>query len=309
LIDMRLASSAGVLVLAAAAACSPPKTPTAALPPMPSETAHAKTAADRILPLLPDGAQVVVELDLARLRGNAVVGDVATRALASLGEARVPGLPVAVAGSPLATADALVLASYGVGTSQAATVAIVATKDEVAGATRIAPDLVALGPTEWIAQLQTRVSLGGTAVAPELAALRDHAMPEGAKGAVLRAVARLPFDARVALARETGLDGAPAQLSVWGDVADDLAIVIDADAADPGDRRAQNAAKRLAAALHGALVAIANAPIVRAIGVPYALADARLVQRGTWVRAIVEIEPRPLARAVERAAKLLGGAS
>ena len=38
------------------------------------------------------------------------------------------------------------------------------------------------------------------------AALREHAMPQGATGAVLRVTARLPFDARVALARQTGLE-------------------------------------------------------------------------------------------------------
>ena len=37
--------------------------------------------ADRLLALLPDGAQIVVELDLARLRANPVVGAVATAAL------------------------------------------------------------------------------------------------------------------------------------------------------------------------------------------------------------------------------------
>ncbi|HTR52296.1 MAG TPA: hypothetical protein VMJ10_16395, partial [Kofleriaceae bacterium] len=68
------------------------------------------TAFDRILPLLPDGAQVVVELDLARLRANAVVGPVVTRALARLsGDSHLPGLPFAMMGSPLAGADAFVI--------------------------------------------------------------------------------------------------------------------------------------------------------------------------------------------------------
>src|SRR5579863_4752172 len=83
--------------------------------------ARPPTAIERILTLLPDGAQVVVELDLARLRGNAVVGPVATRALARLGgDAHLPGLPFAVMGSPLASADAFVIAAYGVGTDEAA---------------------------------------------------------------------------------------------------------------------------------------------------------------------------------------------
>ncbi|HWU86635.1 MAG TPA: hypothetical protein VN253_05150, partial [Kofleriaceae bacterium] len=41
------------------------------------------TAAERILAMLPQGAQIVVEVDLARLRANPVVGAVVTRALAA----------------------------------------------------------------------------------------------------------------------------------------------------------------------------------------------------------------------------------
>ena len=42
----------------------------------------------------------------------------------------------------------------------------------------------------------------------------------------------------LALARQTGLDAAPAQISAWGDVADDLALIVDCDASDPGDAAA-----------------------------------------------------------------------
>jgi hypothetical protein len=47
---------------------------------------------------------------------------------------------------------------------------------------------------------------------------------------------------------------------------------------------------------------------VRALGVPTSLEDARLIAHGTWVRAIIAIGPRHLARAVARAGALLGGA-
>jgi hypothetical protein len=323
------ASGLGIGVVVVIAACSAPKSPASAIPPTPLEPPRPKTAADRILPLLPDGAQVVIEFDLARLRGNAVVGQVATRAIARIGGGRVPGLPIAIAGSPLADADAIVLASYGVGTAQAATVAVIATTGAVPDATTLAPGLVALGPAEWIAQLQTRAAIDGRDPCPaistaegrcgsigervaapkELLALRDHAMPKGATGAVLRVTARLPFDARVALARETGLDAAPARVSVWGDVADDLVVVLDADAADPGDRASAKATKRLAATLRAALVGIASDSTIRALGVPYKVADAKLIEKGSWVRAIIEIEPRQLARAVQRAGELLGAGS
>jgi hypothetical protein len=134
-------------------------------------------------------------------------------------------------------------------------------------------------------------------------------MPQGATGAVLRVTARLPFDARVAFARDTGLPTAPARLSLWADVADDVALVVDADAADPGDRASKDAAHRLAVALRGAFVSLASDPVVRALGVPDSIADVRLVVKGTWVKAVFAIGPRHLARAVERANELLGGAS
>ena len=280
---------------------------------LPPERTRPATAADRILPLLPDGAQLVVELDLARLRANPVVGPTATRALARLASDRqVPGLPFEIAGSPLAAADAVVIASYGIGTPQTATVTVLATHGEVPGGVPLGDDLVALGPEDWVGQVEARAAIARRQplVAPEeLLALRDHAMPAGATGAVVRITARLPFDARIAIARQTGLDAAPARLSLWGDVADDLAIVVDADAADPGDRAGRDAARRLATALRGELGLIAREPTVRALGVPTSIEDARLIAQGTWVRAIIAIGPRHLARAVERANTMLGASS
>jgi hypothetical protein len=265
------------------------------------------TGAEHVLALLPEGAQLIVEVDLARLRANPVVGDVVTKALAQLGaDAKLPGLPLAVQGSPLANAQQIVMAAYGVGTAQAATLTILTTKDNLADSTRIGPDLVAIGPDDWVGQLEARAAIDAQhplVPADDLLRLRDHAMPEGATGAVIRVTARLPFDARIAFARQTGLDAAPAQLSIWGDVADDLAIVIDADASDGKDK---DAARRLAHTLRGTLGAIAEEPTVRALGVPGSLTDARLVTQGTWVRAVMAVGPRHLARAVERARAMLG---
>ena len=263
-----------------------------------------------MLALLPDGAQVVVELDLARLRANAAVGPLATAALAQLGTGgRVPGLPLTVVGSPLASADAVVLAAYGVGTTEAATVTVIATKSDVPRATRLAPDLVAVGPDEWTSQLATRAQLAAQhplTIPDELMKLRQHAQLQGSTGAVLRVTAQLSFDARVALARLTGLDAAPARISLWGDVADDLVIVLDADATDPGDQANKGAAKRLAHTIRGAIAALGDAPFVRSLGVGQSLDEARLIAQGTWVRAIVAVGPSHLARVVERARAMLG---
>jgi hypothetical protein len=140
----------------------------------------------------------------------------------------------------------------------------------------------------------------------ELRRLRDHAVPDGAPGTTLRITARLPFDARVALARQTGIDGPPAEIAIWGDVVDDAGLVIDTDAADPGDKNGKAAARRLATTLRALLGAAAADPIVRELGLPASLADARLIVQGSWVRTIIAVGPRHLARVVERARAMLG---
>ena len=265
------------------------------------------TQAERALALLPDGAQIVVEIDLARLRANAVVGEVAKDALGrASADTKVPGLPIEVAGSPLAGADFVVLAAYGVGTSHAVTLTILATKADIG--VRLDDELVALGPDEWTRQLEARAAIAAQTplnASAELLALRAHAMPKGAPGAVLQVTAMLGFDARVALARELNIEIAPARLSIWADVADDFAIVIDADATDPGDKASKSAVTRMRAGLARLMLLAANEPALRLLGVSSSLGDARFVEQGTWVRAIVAIGPRHLARVVERARAML----
>ncbi len=301
---MRLLASALVLAIAACACGGRSQTSSVVATP-----ARPATLAERMIALLPDGVQLLVEVDLARLRANPVVGEVTSRALDDLGEdAKLPGLPMTVQGSPLAAADLVVLAAYGVGTAQAATVTLLATRKDVAGATRLAPDVVALGPPEWVDQLEARAAIAAREpLVPtlDLMRLRDHAMPKQAPGAVLRVTARLPFDARVTLARELGLPTAPAQLSVWGDVVDDLAIIVDGDAADPGDKDVKQAARRLADAMRALLVAAGNEPALRALGLTGALRDVRMIDQRSWVRTIITVGPRQLARAAERARAML----
>ncbi|MBL9020214.1 MAG: hypothetical protein JNL83_38870 [Myxococcales bacterium] len=266
--------------------------------------AVAKTAGDRILPLLPEGAQLIVELDLSRLRANPVVGKLVTQVLSG------PHLPLGdVPASPLAAAEMVVLASYGMGTSQAATVTVLATREQVPGGVPLGDGLVALGPEIWTAQLEARAAIAGNngvlVAAPDLMSLRDHAMPDGAPGAALRITARLSFDARVALARQTGLEAPPARVSVWGDVIDDLAIIVDADAADPGDKKTKQPAKRLETGVRGMLAGLAAEPSLQALGLPSSLQGARIIAKGTWVRTIIAVGPSHLQRVVQRANALL----
>ena len=216
------------------------------------------------------------------------------------------------------------LAAYGVGTAQAATLTVVSARREVAGATRLADGVYAVGPPEWVEQAQQRIALASTGEA----ALRD---PAGARapGAARardagRGARRVAADHRAAVVRRAdragrarpGIDAPPAQLSAWGDVVDDLAIVIDCDATDPGSAPAGQAGapagrradptRRLAATLRAMLATVAEQPTIRALGLPPSLAGARLVARGSWVRAIIAVGPEHLRRVAERAAGLLG---
>jgi hypothetical protein len=128
-------------VVAALVACgshpAPRSTPTVA--------PHEVTGGDPLLVYLPDGAQVVIELDLARLRANPVVGAVIAKALAQ--QVAVPGVPSA----PLAQAEQVVLAAYGVGTAQAATLTLLASSSPIPDLAIVAPGVYAIGPPDWIA--------------------------------------------------------------------------------------------------------------------------------------------------------------
>lgn len=280
------------------------------------DTVEPLAADERVLALLPPGAQLVLEVDLARLRANAVVGDLVTRAL---DDGALASLPGAMPASPLAIADRVVLAAYGVGTSNAATVTLLALEVDgaadrgaklaaVPGAIRVTDTLYALGPDEWVGQVEQRAVLSlGRPIRPdpELLALRGRAMPRKAPGASLRLAARLPFEARVSLAREIGIESAPAQLSVWADVVDDFVIIVDADAADPGEKASKKSAARLEAIMRGAIGGLAAEPWARALGIAASLGNAKLAIQGSWVRAIVAIGPARLQRVVERASTIL----
>ena len=247
-----------------------------------------------MLALLPDGAQLVVEVDLARLRANPAVGPLVIKVLGDKGIPQLAGF---------SDADSVVFAAYGLGTKDAGTITLFTAKQALQGATPITKDIFALGGAAWIDQVKAREKIdaaSGLSPSKELMALRERAMPEAAPGASIRISARLTFDARIALARITGIENAPGQLSVWADVVDDLAIIVDADATDPGDK-AKTSVKRMSATMQAALATLASEPAVIALGLPSSITGAKLATRGTWVRAIIAIGPRHLQRVVERA--------
>lgn len=269
-------------------------------PPLEARWQRTATAGDGLLPLVPDGPELVVELDLARARAHPSLGPAVRALLEAPTPAEMAGLPAA---APLDSVSALVLASYDLGTVQAQTLTLLATPgDAHALAERIGGQVVggavALGPP---ALLEAVAARGGAATPASLLRLRARAMPPAASGAVLRVSAALSLEARLSLARHVGLDPPPAALSLWLDLADDAALVAHVhggEADEPG------AAARLRAALRGAISALADAPEVGALGLAPALRGAELSETEGWQRVVVVISPPRLRRAGDRARAL-----
>jgi hypothetical protein len=126
-------------------------------------------------------------------------------------------------------------------------------------------------------------------------------MPEKATGAVLRVTARLGFDARVALASALDLDAAPASVSIWGDVADDLAVVADVDASDGGGAVGDQVGDAVAAAIEVWRDQLAGRAEIVALGLRPAVETIQVAPRGEDVHVVALVGPRRLSRVVRRA--------
>jgi hypothetical protein len=267
---------------------------------------RAATAGDRALRYLPAGADLLIEVDLARLRGNAVVGAVVTRWLAGVSAPEAGSEVVAdLARAPLLTAELVVLAAYGVGSEEAATATLVLGPGEVAGAVRLADGVAVLAPPPLARRCEAATAGAEPSLVTdrELLVLRTDAMPDKAEGATVRAAGRLDFDARVALAAATGASAAPRALSVWADVVDDAALIAVIDGAD-GDKQGEGGA-RLAAALERLRDQLLELEAVRATGLGPAVHRIAVERKGDRVRVVALVGPQRLRRAADRVATVL----
>jgi hypothetical protein len=263
------------------------------------------TAATELLALAPAGAQVVVELDLGRVRDNPAVGALYrafTHAGAPGGEAAA-GAAEAPPFALFRDAELVVICSYDVGAPAAASLTLVraaAQPDPGPRGARLDDRTVALGPAPLVARVarlhagraaSVRGSMAGD---PEFLRLRDAAMPERASAAAARVTARLPFDARIALANLLEVDAVPAALSVWGDVIDDLAVVAllsGDDAGDAADLAAAVVRWRDHADGHALVERWRLAPLLRRV----------VVERdGALARVELVVGPQALGRAARR---------
>lgn len=260
------------------------KAPTAA--PVPTRTS---TAGDHLLSVAPSGADVVLEIDLARLRANVVVGGVLT-ALAAPDEA-------ANRGDLLARAESLLVCVYGVGDVAKQLIVVQASDgEEFPGAAAIGGGRFAVGDPDLVARAVAVGSGQGESVLADAETLRLRAsvMPEKAEFASLRGVVMLDFDARVEVASRTGMSAVPVSIALWGDVVDDLAVV----AQVTGDSDASP--ERLSAALAGLRERVAKQPLVRFLGLAPALAAARLTRSGGTVRVVLVLTPKRLELLAKR---------
>jgi hypothetical protein len=267
--------------------------------PMVKVPARATTAGGALLGAVPAGADALLELDLARLRANPAIGPLA-RALS-------PGAAAAAdptAGGGLVGGDVLVLASYGLGDGAPRTLIVArgAAIAAVPGAVALdAVDAIAVGDAELVRRAQAAAAGAEPAIARDatMMTLRAAAMPPGAAAAAVRLTARLDFDARVALADRLELDAAPATISLWGDVVDDLAVIALLDGDRPRDAKgleqlAGQLVRRLAAGspVYGRLLA-------RELG------RTAVAKRAAGVRLTLVIGPKRLGRLVSRAMAVL----
>jgi hypothetical protein len=248
--------------------------------------ARRSTGGDPVLRRAPSGADAVLEIDLARLRLNPTIGPL-VRSMTGAGE---------VGGDLVAVADLVVVASYRIGETDAGQLVFAAGPevDKLKGAHRVSEQLVAFGPPA----LLRRVDAVGAGHEPPLAddrallQTRAQAMPEKATGASLRMAARLGFEARLALAKKLEIELVPEWLSVWLDVADDLAgVAILGGGADADPQE-------LAVGVGRLRDRVAAATSVRRLGLGPLLEGVRVAVEGRDARVVVVVGPRRLARLV-----------
>lgn len=275
--------AAPLLLAAALAACGPKNEPGQKTVEVPRRR---PTAGDPILRHAPAGADAVLEVDLARLRRNPTVGPLVA-AVTAAGE---------VGGDLIAIGSTVVIASYRIGQTDAGQLVFV-TGPKVAGlrgAHRITDTMVAFGPPVLLRQVDAVGAGQGASLATDRALLRTRAlaMPAGARGASLRIAAELPFDARLALAKRLEIEVVPEWISVWFDVADDLAGVAllgGGDDADPED---------LVTAVARLRDRLAAADSFKRVGLDALVENVGVQVTGRDARVVLVVGPRRLARLV-----------
>jgi hypothetical protein len=258
------------------------------------------TAGADLLSLLPAGANIVAEIDVSRLRGNPISAPLL--ALLTAAERGPEPVFLGVGAEIWARADVVVLAAYEAGRHDAGTLIVArgaGLVDLEVRAQRLDGSTIAMGPPALLSRLAATEAGHSLAADSQLLDLRALAMPEKATGAALRVVARLEFDSRVRLASTLDLDAVPATLSLWGDVADDLALV--AVLAGNDDKESQE----LAHAAVAMRKRLARDSLLRGLALTHLLDGVDIGTGPDGARVIFIVGPQQLARTVDGLVKRL----
>jgi hypothetical protein len=245
--------------------------------------------AESMLRYVPGSPQLLFEVDLRRLRDNPVVGDVVAEFLKQ-DNVLTPIEKKQVIS--LLDVDALVVASYDVGTANAQTLTLLRTNaiNQHGQGVVVADHVLAVGPESLVAaSVEVGVSVADSAIPSVMFSLRSNATLRGSQGYSLRLTAHVPSTAKF-LNAIVGLPALPADFSLWADVADDAAIML-VTPLDPGSQPEL---------LRQQLARIAARAEVRQLGLAPSVAEVSL-RRGPEVETYsVVIPPGRLRRSMQR---------
>lgn len=252
-------------------------------PPVP---ARQQTPGDSLLHAVPSGVDLVLEIDLRRLRDNEIVGPL----MALL----TP--PESIGTSDLLKhADAAIVCVYGIGDG-AKQLVVVRSSAEVPGVRVLGPGLFAVGDSDLLARAEA-VNAGAEAAAngdADFMRLRAAVMPEKAAAAAVRLVARLDFDARVSIAAKIEVSDVPVSIALWGDVVDDLAVIASLGVAQ------QHEVERLNQAMLKVRKSVASHVFIRQLGLAPAVQGARIIRTESGLRVLFVLSPKRLQLVVAR---------
>lgn len=251
--------------------------------PVPTRT---KTAGETLLGSAPLGADLLLELDLKRLRSNPVVG--------SLLESVAPPESQHTA-DLLQQADVALLCVYDIGDVPKQLIVLRSDAERMPGAVSLGNRLYAVGDAQLLSRAEGLQSAEQSMAADrELLRLRAEVMPAKAEAATLRLVARLDFDARVSIASQIAISDVPVSVAVWGDVVDDLAVVAHLGSDEDADT------PRLERAIGGLRTSLAKNALARALGLAAPLRNAQVTRSGKDVRVVLVLGPKRLQLFVRR---------
>jgi hypothetical protein len=280
---MRLAAAWLCLALLACGGSSPP-----VVAPMP---VRATTAGQGLLASAPMGADMLLELDLKRLRNNPVVGSLLA-SVASPNNSETVDL--------LRQAEVALLCVYDIGGVPKQLVILRSDEESLSGAVPLGEKLFAVGDAKLLAKAAGIQGPKESMLADlELLRLRDQVMPAEAKDAALRVSLRLDFDARVAIASKIQISDVPISVAVWGDVVDDMALIahLGSDEVEDGPR--------LERAILGFRRRVAAHGFARGLGLSTPIREAQVTRVDKMVRVLVLLGPKRLQYVVNLLLKQL----